>query len=115
MPTFEPPLRDGNVMTQAGHPGNALMKHYDAWAQGVTVWKDSNGVFHESLTPYLGGATHAVHNQWSGGVGPTSTTIGPDEGLATAVVVYLGGHTHTITSAEAADLIAAGYGANVTP
>lgn len=115
MPVFEPPLRDGNPMTQKGHPGNALMKHYDAWAQGVTVWKDSLGVWHESLTPYEGGATHAVHNQWINGVGPISTTTGPDEGLATAQVVYLGGHVHTITSAEAADLTAAGYGAYITP
>lgn len=117
MSFFTPPLRDGNPMTspEAGPTANALMRHYDNWAQGVTVWKDSNGVFHESLTPYEGGATHATHNLWANGVGPTSVTTGPDEGLATAVKVYLGGHVHPITPAEEAELIAAGYAANITP
>ena len=59
--------------------------------------------------PYLGGATHATPNQWINGVGPISTPTGPDEGLATAQVVYQGGHEHTISEAAATELVAAGY------
>lgn len=109
MPTFVPPVHEGNARTLPGHPANRLYRFFGAWAQGATVWKDSQGVWHESTTPYLGGAIHAVHD------GPTSTYTGPDEGLATAQVVYLGGHVHTITEDEATELTAAGYGAFIEP
>lgn len=110
MPTFEPPLRPGKATTvPERHPGNPVMRFYSPWQQGITVWKDSLGVYHESMTPYLGGATHAVYD------GAEGTISAPDEGLATAQVVYLGGHVHTITAAEATDLTNAGYGAYITP
>ena len=109
MPTFIPPTTEGKRVGTS-----PLMRFYGAWAQGLTVWKDSQGVWHESSEPYQGGAIHQSHNNWINGVGPITTTTGPDEGLATAQVVYLGGHVHTIASAEAADLTAAGYGAYIT-
>ena len=34
--------------------------------------------------------------------------------MSTVAITYHGGHVHTITAAEAADLTAAGYGANIT-
>lgn len=111
MPTFVTPLRDGQPMTSPEGNGtqNALMRFYGNWAQGVTVYKDSGGVWRESLEPYLGGATHATHNQWIGGSGPISTVTAPDQGLATAQKVYAGGHDHEVTTTEATELIAAGY------
>ncbi len=93
----------------ATDPAHALARFYGAWETGQTVWKDSQGVWHTSLIPYLGGATQTVHD-WDG-----STTTGPDEGLATAQKVYLGGHVHTITDDEATELTAAGFGAFITP
>jgi hypothetical protein len=104
MPFFETPVRDGNSRVgPPGHPLNPLMRFLGSWAQGVTVWKDSLGVWHESTIPYLGGATTTVHD-WD-----ASTYGAPDEGLATAQKVYSGGYTHTITQAEADELTAAGY------
>ena len=72
------------------------------------MWKDTAGVWHESLTPYAGGTTHRV---FTGGVLVSET--GPDDGLDTAERVYLGGHVHEITAEEAAELTAAGYGAYI--
>lgn len=112
MPTFTPPTTDGRLIADPAKRGrsgaHALWSHYGSWATGKTVWKDSLGVWHESLTPYQGGATHRV---FSGGVLISET--GPDEGLDTAQVVYLGGHVHEITEAEAAELTTAGYGAYI--
>jgi hypothetical protein len=34
--------------------------------------------------------------------------------MTTVAITYHGGHVHTISAAEAADLTAAGYGANIT-
>jgi hypothetical protein len=113
---FTPPVVEGNPPTVSfGHPGNKLMRNYGNWAQGATVWKDSQGVWHQSSNPYEGGAVHIVHNLWAGGVGPTSTYSTPDEGLATAERVYLGGHVYQITAEEESELVAAGYADNITP
>jgi hypothetical protein len=108
MATFSPPTRPGNPVTAAGgHPANPLMRFYGAWEQGPTIWKDSLGAWHEDMTAYLGGATHAVYN------GAQGTIFAPDEGLATAQVVYLGGHVATISEAAANELIAAGFGEGI--
>ena len=104
MATFTPPFRDGRSMVgPPGHPLNPLMRYWGAWATGATVWKDSLGAWHESIAPYEGGATQTVHN------GSVTTVRGPDEGLATAQVYYLGGHVYTITEAAADELEALGY------
>ena len=111
MATFTPPFVDGNLMHFPNKPGPAsrLYRFYGSWATGVTVWRDSSGVWHEALIPYLAGATHTVHD-WN-----MSTISEPDEGLATAEVVYLGGHVYEITAEEEAALIAAGYEDGITP
>jgi hypothetical protein len=111
--TFTPPTTDGNLIADpakvGSDPAHALFRHYGAWEAGKTVWKDAQGVWHESLSPYLGGATYTTHD------GDETTTSGPDAGLATAQRVYLGGHVYEITSQEETELIAAGYGAYIEP
>lgn len=106
MPLFTPPVVDGYPLEGDGHP---LFKFYGSWAQGQTVWQDSGGVWHANAFPYLGGATYTTHDSARG----ATTATGPDEGLATAQKVYLGGHVHTVTDAEATALTAAGYGARI--
>lgn len=44
----------------------------------------------------------------------TSVQYPSDSQIAAATAVYLGGHVHTITADEAAELTAAGYGAYIT-
>lgn len=111
MPTFIPPTGAGNPTYIEGKndPANRLFRFFGSWAMGKTVWKDSQGVWHESTHPYQGGAITRVHD------GDTTTVTGPDEGLATAQVVYYGGHVYEITDEEAAELTDAGYGENITP
>lgn len=109
MPTFTPPTTSGRLMSdpakRSRSGAHALWHHYGAWETGMTVWQDEAGTWHESLTPYVGGATHRV---FDGGVLTSET--GPDAGLDTAQVVYLGGHVHEVSDAEAAALTTAGYG-----
>lgn len=107
MPLFTPPTTDGYPVARPGDPGYMYWRHLGAWATGQTVWKDSLGVWHADAWPYQGGSTSTVHD-WDG-----TTVTAPDEGLATALKVYLGGHVHTVTDAEAAELVAAGFGAGI--
>jgi len=100
VPQFTPPTVAGNPVRGNGH---RMFRHYGSWEQGETVWKDAGGVWRRAHTPYLGGATHTVHD-WDG-----STVTAPDAGLATAQKVYQGGHVHEITDAEATELTAAGF------
>lgn len=114
MATFTPPVTDGNALGDPDNPAieHRLWRHYGAWAQGMTVWKDSLGVWHQNAYPYQGGGTTTVHD-WDG-----TTTTTPDEGIDTAAVVYLGGHEHPIGEAGDADfddLVAAGYRDNIVP
>jgi hypothetical protein len=114
MATFVPPIADGILIADPAKRetdgAHALWSHYGAWAMGVTVWKDQAGVWHESLVPYQGGGMHVVFEN-----GVQISSSGPDEGLATAQRVYEGGHVHPITPEEEAELIAAGYAANIEP
>ena len=103
MATFTPPVTDGRLVGDPSDPSWAYFKFLGSWATGKTIWKDSLGVWHESIEPYAGGATTTVHD------GPVTTTTPPDEGLATAQKVYLGGHVHTISEADADELEAQGY------
>lgn len=111
MATFTPPTVDGNPMAFTGKDdaANRLFRFYGAWATGQTVWLDQDGVWHRSLEPYQGGV---VHWSWDNGVG---TATEPDEGLATAQVVYHGGHTYEITPEEEAALIDGGFGEYIEP
>jgi hypothetical protein len=113
MPTFIPPTAAGNATfdprKRETDPAHRLCSYFESWETGQTVWKDSLGVWHTQLNPYLGGSTNTVHD-WN-----ASTYGAPDEGLATAQKVYLGGHVHTITDDEATELTAAGFGAYITP
>jgi hypothetical protein len=114
MPTFTPPTTAGRLIADPGRKhrsgAHALWSHYGAWETGQTVWKDSLGVWHTSVTPYQGGAVHRVFDG-----GQLVSETAPDEGLATAQVVYLGGHVHEITDAEMDDLIAAGFRDQIVP
>lgn len=109
---FTPPVSDGNPLGVRGQAGYALWRHYGSWAEGRTVWKDANGNWHDQLRPYQGGGTHRVFRN---GVLVSETTEGGPLDLADAVVVYHGGHDYVIDQDEANELIAAGYGASVTP
>jgi len=103
MPTFTPPTTAGNPVARPGDPGYTYWRYLDSWATGQTVWKDQGGVWHADAYPYQGGSTSTVHD-WDG-----STVTVADAGLDTAQKVYLGGHTHQITDAEATELTAAGF------
>jgi hypothetical protein len=112
MPTFTPPTTAGRLIADPAKRhrsgAHALWRHYGAWETGQTVWKDSLGVWHTALVPFQGGGVHRVFKD-----GVLVSETGPDEGLATAQVVYLGGHVYDITEAEATELINAGFGAGV--
>jgi len=110
MPTFTPPTGEGNPTFIAGKNDvtNRLFSYFGSWAQGQTVWLDQEGVWHQSTHPYQGGTFHIVHD------GDTTTVTGPEEGLATAQVVYDGGHVHEITDEEAAALTDGGFGEYIT-
>lgn len=84
---FSPPTQPG-----ASYTGKSpLFRAYGRVPQGITVWKDSLGVFHEMPEGY------------------------PSDRLeAEAVIIYSGGHLHPLTAQEAADLEAAGYGDYIT-
>jgi len=105
LPTFTPPVTDGRRVGDPNDRSWAYFKYLGSWATGATVWRDQQGVWHESIDAYAGGATHAVHDPPN-----PSTVTAPDAGVTTAQVAYDGGYVHTITDAEAADLTAAGYG-----
>lgn len=103
MPTFTPPVTDGVPVSRSDDPGDTLWRYYGSWAMGQTVWKDQAGVWHAQTWPYQGGSTTTTHD------GDTTTVTAPDEGLATAQEVYLGGHVHEISDAKAVELMDAGF------
>jgi hypothetical protein len=87
MPTFTPPLKDGEPRhTKGRHPGDMLMRHYRSHPTGTNVWKV---------------------------VGDIYTERQPDD-PDTVLVLYYGGHVHEVSDDEAAALTAAGYGAYIT-
>lgn len=107
MPTFRPPTTAGYPVGRQDDPGWTLWRHFGAWETGQTVWKDTEGAWHTALHPPEGGSTTTTHDRG------TTTTAGPTEGLATAEKVYLGGHTYTISTADADELVAAGFDVDV--
>lgn len=93
MATFSPPIVDdsGPVSFDANelatNPlGFRLFRHYKARARGRTVLKSVGGVYSTVDTP-------------------------SQDQIDAAAVCYLGGHVYSVSSAEAAALTAAGYGA----
>jgi hypothetical protein len=90
MPTFTPPTVAGLAVAEQGGRGvaNRLFSFFGSWAQGQAVWKDQAGVWHQNAWP-------------------------DNDDLLAAQVVYDGGHVHEVTDAEAAELIAAGFGDNL--
>lgn len=92
MPIFTPPTRAGRPLwTKRNGPAFALFRHYAPQEEGINVYVLADG------------------------------TVTTDDGVAgeaqqarTVSRTYHGGHIHTITSAEAAVLTSAGYGANIT-
>lgn len=91
MPTFEPPVAYDvpTVLPTTRGPARDLFRWYAGGrARGRTVLKEAG--------------TYVVVDM------PTSARCDAAE------AVYLGGHIHTITDAEAAALTAAGFGAYIT-
>lgn len=86
MPTFTPPfvLDNSPLLPNTRGPAFFLFRHYKNRARGRTVIK-KNGVY-----------------------STVDAAAVPDQ-LATADIVYLGGHIYEVTESEAADLVAAGY------
>lgn len=95
MPTFTPPtdaylnLTDFDVdapPTQNLRLSFRLLRHFQSLPRGRNVYKLNDGSYVEN----------------------------DPADLDTIEISYLGGHTHTITDAEAASLTTAGYGAYIT-
>ena len=69
------------MAVKPNHPGFKLFRHYQNIDAGINVFV----------------------------VGGVVTTVEPDYEFTTPDRVYLGGHVHEVTEAEAAVLVAAGY------
>jgi hypothetical protein len=109
MPTFTPPTQPDSVRGQMGSddPADRLFRYYDPQEAGETVWKDPTGTWHQSVYPYHGGNSYRTFHD---GILISESFDDPNESLANATQVYLGGHTYDVTDAIAAELIAAGFG-----
>lgn len=113
--------------------GARLMSYYKSRLAGVSVFKMSDGTYRMNRNvPGISGVIVAepypplvaVPSDQTGGVGPVNSAISwsyyaetaTEEPLdePTVTVVYLGGHTYTVSSTEAAALTAAGFGAYIS-
>jgi hypothetical protein len=113
MTTFTPPTAPD---TPRGDPNAAslpdlLFRYYAPQEAGETVWKDTQGEWHSNVYPYQGGNSYRVFHD---GILITETFDDPDTAIATAEVVFLGGHTYDITEDMAAELTAAGFGDRIS-
>lgn len=93
MPTFQPPTVDdsGPIAGDTRGLERRAMRHYKARARGLSVIKRLDGSYY--------------------------TTTAPDQLTETppaVAICYLGGYVYAVTTAEAAALTAAGFGAYVT-
>lgn len=95
MPTFTPPVGEGRPWLHPDARGaeKGLMKFFGTCPMGFTVWKDLSDVWHQEQYPL-----DTNFQVWIDNAQPNN-----------AKVVYHGGHSYTITEAEANELIAAGY------
>lgn len=95
MPTFTPPLAENGSLGDGCLPGSRcerLWKFYDAQPRGVNIMKYTDGTYETTDSyPFV-----------IDGVGKV------------VAIAYTGGHAYTVTTAEAAALTAAGYGAFLT-
>lgn len=95
MPTFTPPLADNGSLGDGARPGSRserFWSFYPAQPRGVNILKYSDGTYETTdAYPYI-----------VDGVGRTVS------------VAYTGGHSYVVSTAEAAALTAAGYGAYLT-
>lgn len=91
MPQFQPPTVNDvpRVLPDSTGPGYWLFRHYSPLPRGRTVLKAADGSY-------------------------TTVDVPTGDQIAASVAVYLGGHIYDITTAEAAALTSAGYGAGVT-
>lgn len=97
MPTFTPPLTDNGSLGDGCDPGSrceALWKFYDTPLRGINIFGYADGTY-ETTDSY-------------------PRNVDGDPANKVVAVVYTGGHSYSITAAEAARLTAAGYGAYVT-
>jgi hypothetical protein len=87
VPTFTPPtVNDVPFVFPQDKANQAPWSHFAPIARGVNVFKLTNGTY-----------TQTQPDTW-----------------AEIAVLYYGGHSHTVSTAEAALLTAAGYAANLT-
>lgn len=123
MPTFTPPVvfdwpqvLEYDPEKRANLMGYRLMRYYPARPRGVNVFKMSDGTYPRDDQapgePYP--ATDqpvegVINTSWYAGVATVQPLNNPH-----VVHIYYGGHSHTVDTAEAARLTAAGYGANIT-
>lgn len=141
MPTFTPPslpldspyFPNGNE----GDPlGNRLMRFYQPRQRGVAVFKMSDGsyVIQYAGTPVVGPQTYEpwpatpIEDNFDGTPAQVNGAINmtwnpydiPEQYPFTEVqspgveIVYYGGHSYEVSTQEAADLTAAGFGAYVS-
>jgi hypothetical protein len=95
MPTFTTPVQLFQYPT-----GSRLLDRMRP-QRGVTVYSTDGGVtWKQSVYPYIGDIGNTSDS------GPNAFVEGTD--------YFLGGHTYTITSAQAAQLTAAGFGPYIT-
>lgn len=95
--TILPPVSDDPREIRANPLGYRLRRHYARGLVGRNVFKLVDGTYTE--------AQPAIYID-------ASATFKGDPAI-TVLVTYLGGHSHPVTTAEAAALTAAGYGANI--
>jgi hypothetical protein len=95
MPTFTPPLADNGSLGDGAPPGSRSERFWSFYAappRGLNVMKYTDGTYETTDSyPYV-----------IDGVGKV------------VAIAYTGGHSYTVTVAEAAALTAAGYGAYLT-
>lgn len=92
MPTFEPPTY---TVSQPGDLFTRLLTKHEV---GQTVWKDSVGVWHTQASP----TTQDLNSAATLPHGDSSESY---DGR----YVFIGGHVHTVSSAVATELTAAGF------
>lgn len=121
--------RHGASTAQANPIGTRLFRWFSSRQRGVTVFKMSDGTYRMSepvsgvnvtaIEPYPAttpdqypqtvNGTMEIAQSWYAG---TETTYPADQPQVT--IVYYGGRSYTVSSAEAAALSAAGFGAYLT-
>lgn len=105
MPVFVPPTVDSGAWgdPDAEDPANRLFSFYSGLQEGVTVFQDQDGNWHQQQYPYWGNK----HRSWYDGKIISEST---STGLQHARRFFLGGHIHQIDQETASELTEAGFG-----